>query len=182
MEWFGMALILSKMKKAPRRGQAGMSLVELMIAMMVFVVGVTGTMVLMIIAVGTNGRNRQQSNATAIAQMVTEKISSVPASASPNLIITDCTNANNTVSTAAGGPTLLASGAIDFSAAVPANYSMSYTACGTNGRQMAYDVRWNIQTISPYVKLVTVSAKMRGAGTDLKYFSPAVTIRTQVGA
>jgi type II secretory pathway pseudopilin PulG len=158
-----------------------MTLIELMIAMLVFLVGVTGTMGLMIVAIGTNGRNRQQSNSTAIAQMVAEKISSVPASASPNLTITDCTNANNTVSTAAGGPTLLASGAIDFSAAAPAGYSMSYAACGTNGRQISYDVRWNIQTISPYVKLVTVSAKMRGAGTDLKYFSPAVTIRTQVG-
>lgn len=156
-------------------------MLELMIAAAVFLIGMTGSVVLVVLAIGSNGRNRQQSNSTAIAQMVTEKISSIPASTSPNLTITDCTNTGNVVSTAAGGPTLLSSGDIDYSANAPVGYSMIYTACGTNGRQVTYDVRWSIQTISSYVKLVTVSARMTNAGTDLKFFSPVVTIRTEAG-
>ena len=173
-----MALMLSPGKKAKRQRQAGMTLIELMIAMLVFLVGVTGTMVLMMVALGTNGRNRQQSNSTAIAQMVAEKISS--ASATPVLTIPDCAANNLNINTGAGGPGVLASGDIDYSAAAPAGYSMLYTTCGTNGRQVVYDVRWNVQTIPPYVKQLTVSARMSGAGNDLRYFSPVVTIRTQV--
>jgi len=158
-----------------------MTMLELMIAVGVFLVGITGTLVLVILAIGSNGRNRQQSNSTAIVQMVAEKISSIPASTSPNLTITDCANNANVVSTAAGGPSLLSSGDINYGATAPAGYSMIYTTCGSSGRQMTYDVRWNIQTISSYVKLVTVSGRMTNAGTDLKFFSPVVTIRTQAG-
>jgi hypothetical protein len=58
---------------------------------------------------------------------------------------------------------------------------MSYTACGTSNRQSVYDVRWNIQTPSNYVKLVTVSAKMQGSGTNPILFSLPVTIRSMAG-
>jgi hypothetical protein len=44
-----------------------------------------------------------------------------------------------------------------------------------------YDVRWNIQTPSNYVKLVTVSAKMQGSGTNPILFSLPVTIRSMAG-
>jgi len=51
----------------------------------------------------------------------------------------------------------LASGDVNFSAAAPAGYSMNYTACGpVGGAQSVYDVRWNIQTPSTFVKLITV--------------------------
>jgi hypothetical protein len=58
---------------------------------------------------------------------------------------------------------------------------MLYTACGTNGRQSTYDVRWNIKTPSPYVELIVVSAKLQGSGTNLALFSPAVSIRSMIG-
>jgi hypothetical protein len=58
---------------------------------------------------------------------------------------------------------------------------MLYTTCGTAGRQSTYDVRWNIQTPSTYVKLVTVSARLKGSGTNQILFSLPVTIRSMVG-
>ena len=170
--------------------QSGMSLIELMVASLVLTVGVLGCAVLIPIAIGTNSRNRQQSNSTVIAQMATEKISSASASGSSTLTIADCTGTPNTInvtgSTAGTGATVLSSGSIDFlqaqgSSGAPAGYYMSYTGCGTSNRQSVYDVRWNIQTPSNYVKLVTVSAKMQGSGTNPILFSLPVTIRSMVG-
>ncbi len=167
--------------------QSGTSLIELMIASLVLIVGVLGVATLIPIAIGANSRNRQQSNSTVIAQMVMEKILSVPAGTSPVLVISDCLPVANNVNTvgtpgAGSGATLLSSGDVNFSAAAPAGYSMLYTACGPAGGQSVYDVRWNIQApTNSFVKLITVSAKLRGGGTDLKYFSLPVTIRSIAG-
>jgi hypothetical protein len=64
---------------------------------------------------------------------------------------------------------------VDYSQTAVAGYSMNYTTCGSNGQQMVYDVRWNIQTPTGNVKLLTVSAKLKRAGT-----LPA-TIRSMIG-
>jgi len=42
---------------------------------------------------------------------------------------------------------------------VPANYKMQFVACGNGGRQMTYEVRWNIQTVTANTRLITVSAR-----------------------
>lgn len=173
-----------------RQSEAGMSLAEMMVALFVLIVGVMGGVILVILSIGGNGRNRQASNSTVVAQMVTEKIMSVPANTSPTITITDCAGTNNSISTAGitagAGASLLSNGTVDFSqtlgsAGAPTGYYMAFTDCGTNQRQATYDVRWNIQTISQYVKLITVSAKLRKAGGDLKVFSPPVTIRSMAG-
>jgi Tfp pilus assembly protein PilV len=170
--------------------QRGMSLIELMIACLVLMVGVLGCAVLIPLAIGTNSRNRQQSNSTVIAQMTMEKISSASAGGSATLTITDCAGTASTInitgSTTGTGATVLSTGSINFSPAqgssgAPAGYYMSYTSCGTAGRQSIYDVRWNIQTPSSYVKLVTVSTKLKGSGTNPVLFSLPVTIRSMVG-
>jgi len=180
-----MALML---KRTPS-SQRGTSLIELMMAMFVLAVGVLASAFLIPYSLGGNGRNKQQSHSTVIAQMVMEKITSAPASGGA-LTITDCSgaasNVNITGSAGGIGSTLLASGTVDFSQALgsagaPVGYYMQYTTCGTAGRQAMYDVRWNIQTPSSYVRLVTVSAKLSGTGNDLKYFSLPVTIRSLVG-
>lgn len=159
-----------------------MTLIELMIAMVVLLVGVVGTMSLAAISIGGNGRNRQQSNATVLAQMVSEKISSVKANtASPNITITDCLGNSTTVYTVAGGAPLNSSGDVDFSQSAVTGYQMLYTDCGTRGRQITYDVRWNITQPTPYVKLLVVSAKMQYAGTALRFFSLPVSVRGLVG-
>lgn len=160
--------------------ERGMTLIELMISMIVLLVGVVGCMSLVAISLGSDGRNRQQSNATSVSQMLTEKISSVRASLSPTLVVTDCVGNNFNVNTAAGGAPLL-NGTVDFSQATVAGYFMTYTDCGTNGKQMTYDIRWNIVQTTPYVKFLVVSAKMQNAGTDVKIFSLPVTVRTLVG-
>jgi prepilin-type N-terminal cleavage/methylation domain-containing protein len=177
-------------RKAPSASQRGMSLIELMIASFVLTVGVLGCAAVIPLAIGTNFKNRQQSNSTVIAQMTMEKISSASAGGSAALIITDCLGAANTIniigSTAGTGAALLSTGSADFSrlqgsSGAPAGYYMSYTSCGTSGRQSIYDVRWNVQTPSSYVSLVTVSAKMKSSGTNPNLLSLPVTIRTIVG-
>ena len=184
---YNMAL---RMKMAKSRQQCGMSLIELLIAIAVLTIGVAGCAVVIPIAIGRNFANRQQSNSTAIAQMVLEKLMSVQASASPTLTITDCASNANTVSTtgSAGGSgsTVMSSGEIDFSVAqgsggAPAGYYMDYTTCGTNGRQSTYDVRWNIKAPSTFAEVITVSAKLKKTTNDAKMFSRPVTIRSISG-
>jgi Tfp pilus assembly protein PilV len=176
-----MGIILRKPKTVARR-QKGMSLIELMVATFVLLVGIVGSVSLVALSMGSNGRSRQQSNSTAIAQMVAEKISSVKASTSPDLTITDCTGTNFTVSTTApGGGSLTSAGDIDYTQAAVTNYRMLYTDCGTGGMQVTYDVRWNISQPSAYAKLLTVSAKKQNAPNDPKYFSLPVSVRTLIG-
>jgi prepilin-type N-terminal cleavage/methylation domain-containing protein len=175
-----------KMKKAQSSPQRGMSLIELMIAILVLTVGVGGCAVVIPIAIGRNYANRQQGNSTVMAQMVLEKIMSVPAATTTTLTITDCAgnahNVNTAGSAGAGsGSSLLASGAVDFSQSQVADYSMNYTTCGTNGRQASYDVRWNIQTPSNFVKLITVSAKLKNSTGNAAMFSLPVTITSMIG-
>ncbi len=180
MERFIMELMARKNKKALRK-ERGMTLIELMIAMVVLLVGIVGSMALIAYAIGGNGRSRQQSNATVIAQMISEKISSQKAVLNNNLTVYDCTGTASAVYTAAGGGALNSSGDVDMTAAAVAGYQMYYTDCGTSGRQMIYDVRWNITQPTTYTKLVIVTAKMKGAGTDIKVFSLPVSVRTLIG-
>jgi prepilin-type N-terminal cleavage/methylation domain-containing protein len=180
MERHIMALILRSNKKAGRK-ERGMTLIELMIAMVVLLVGIVGSMALIAYAIGGNGRSRQQSNATVIAQMLSEKISSQKAILSSNLTVLDCVGNSSTVYTAAGGGALTSSGDVDMTATPVTGYQMYYTDCGTSGRQMIYDVRWNITQPTTYTKLVIVTAKMKGAGTDVKIFSLPVSVRALVG-
>jgi prepilin-type N-terminal cleavage/methylation domain-containing protein len=174
-----------KLKATRSRQQRGMSLIELMIAIAVLTIGVAGCAVVIPIAIGRNFANRQQGNSTVIAQMVTEKLLSVPANTVPVLTITDCAGNDNLVTTtgSAGGSgaAVLASGDIDFTQAPPAGYFMNYTTCGSNGLQMVYDVRWNIKNASAYVKLIIVSARLKSATSNAQMYSVPVTIRSMAG-
>jgi Tfp pilus assembly protein PilV len=186
-------MLTKRKSRNARRYETGMSLAELMVAMFVLTTGVLGGVILVVLSIGGNGRNRQASNATVVSQMVMEKIMSVPANTSPTITITDCAgtanniNTTGTASAAGAGSQLLADGsAVDFtqvlgSAGAPAGYYMAFTDCGTSTRQATYDIRWNIRTISAYVKLITISAKLRGAGSDARVFSVPVTIRSMAG-
>jgi hypothetical protein len=85
------------------------------------------------------------------------------------------------VQTAAGGGALTSAGDVDMTQAAVTGYQMYYTDCGTSNRQMIYDVRWTITQPSTYTKMVIVTAKMKGAGTDVKTFSLPVSVRSLVG-
>jgi Tfp pilus assembly protein PilV len=119
-----------------RPRQRGITLIETLISMLVLSVGIVGSMCVVTVAIGNNGRSRQQSNSTAMSQMVTERIAGQKAASSASVTITDCTGTTFTISTAAGGPSLTSSGDIDFTATVPSGYQMLYTDCGTSGRQV----------------------------------------------
>jgi type IV pilus assembly protein PilV len=173
--------LIPRKNKRAFRNQGGMSLIELMIAMVVLLVGIIGSMSLIAYAISGNGRSRQQSNSTVISQMVAEKISSQKASLSNNLTITDCAGTSTTVYTAAGGAPLTSAGDADYTQGAVTGYQMYYTDCGTNGRLMIYDVRWNITQPTAYVKLITVSTKMKNAGSNARVYALPVTIRTLVG-
>jgi Tfp pilus assembly protein PilV len=183
-----MELISRKPYSRTADQQDGLTIVELMIAMFVLAVGILASMSLVIMAINGDFRSKQQSNSTALAQMVTEKIMSIPAYTNPTLTLTDCTPTDHSVSTTGSttgaGAALTTSGDVDYTQAKVANYNMAYTDCGTAGRQMVYDVRWNIKTINTYTKLLTVSARLNNVsagGTSGSKFGPVVTINTIVG-
>ncbi|MGH9557557.1 MAG: type IV pilus modification PilV family protein, partial [Terriglobales bacterium] len=154
--------------------EAGFSLIELMIAMIVLVVGMMAIMVMISTAIASNNRNKLDTTATALSQMVAETVASQSIVIGTPITVRDCNP------TAAAGPqvwtiatlgavapgagaNLNADGNIDFTqtyAAVPANYKMRFVTCGSGGRQATYDVRWNVRTISAFSKMVTVSARL----------------------
>lgn len=189
-----MELIRRKKSSRVADNQGGLTIIELMIAMFVLAIGILGSMSLVIMAINGNFRSKQQSNSTALAQMITEKIMSIPAWNNATLTLTDCTGTSFNVSTTGSstpgsGATLTTSGDVDYTQAKVTNYNMAYTDCGTANRQMTYDVRWNITTLAaslndPYVKLLTVSARLntvKNGATSGSVFGPVVTIRTIVG-
>jgi Tfp pilus assembly protein PilV len=183
MEWSIMEL-MTRRNNSHAAKEEGLTIIELMIAMFVLAVGILGSMSLVIMAINGDFRSKQQSNSTALAQMVTEKIMSIPAYSSPTLILTDCAGTNFNVATAAGGGAVNSSGDMDYTQAKVTNYNMAYTDCGTANRQMTYDVRWKITTISTYAKLLIVSARLNtvtNGATSGSVFGPVVTIKTIVG-
>ena len=119
-----------------------------------------------------------------------------PASAGLTFSLTDCNPAGAaswTIATAgaaspgAGANVTASTGNIDFTQAyssVTANYAMKYVTCGVSGAQATYDVRWNVQTLTSFTKLITVSARQIGVsttGNNLPFFSPPITLRTIAG-
>jgi prepilin-type N-terminal cleavage/methylation domain-containing protein len=185
MEWNLMELSLREKCKSSASEQDGVTLIEMMIAMVVLAVGILGAMSLVITAISGDGRSKQQSNSTALTQMVTERIMAVAASNNATVTIADCTgtiyNVSTTGSSSGTGASLTSSGDVDFTQATVANYYMPYTDCATLYRQATYDVRWNIKTLSSYAKLLTVSARLRSVGSNARVYAPQVTIRTVVG-
>jgi Tfp pilus assembly protein PilV len=175
---------------AIRNSKAGFTIVEMMIASLVLVSGLTACMMLIITAMANDGRSKNDSTATLLSQLTMEMISAVPANSTNTMTVVDCnptgTSASHTISTTgsgtgAGAP--LSSGAIDFSQATVAGYAMTYYGCqaSTGDRQMLYDVRWNIKTISTNAKLVVVAAKPIGTPMHANFLAVPVTLKMIVG-
>src|SRR5690349_19185127 len=127
-----------------RRGEKGFGLIELLIAMIVLVVGMMGGMIIVLVAINSNTRSKNDTTGTAPAQSVIEKILSVPTGTNATML--DCVQSSSgaspyTMNTAVGGAPLVTSvgtlptyvGAIDFSQAQVAGYSMLYEVCGSGG-------------------------------------------------
>ena len=188
--------------------QAGLSMIELLIAMMVLAIGMMGSMVLVRTAIVNINRNKLDTTSTALAQMVLEQIESRPSTTNNVFTITDCTGVVSNVNPAPGaspngaGARIIQSspppgqniGDIDFTqdfTAVPVGYAMQYVTCGpaagtpgaAAGPQVTYEIRWNVTTMTGFTKLVTVSARKRIATSTsaLPFFSVPYTLRGVAG-
>ncbi|HYH00350.1 MAG TPA: hypothetical protein VD837_14550 [Terriglobales bacterium] len=161
--------------------QAGMTMIELLIAAVVMVVGLLAIMGIFALAIGNNGRSKVDTSATMLSQAVIEQISAVLARGGPSMV-KDCKGTTWNIETAVGGAQLKGA-TIDFSqSAPPANYHMDFVVCSDADAaiQTVYDVRWHISTVSN-TYLVTVSAKPKNMGVARFAFALPVTMRSYVG-
>jgi prepilin-type N-terminal cleavage/methylation domain-containing protein len=188
-----------------RRGQAGMTLVELMIAMVVLAIGLGALSTLFAIAALSNNKNSRNATATLLAQLVLEQVSSQSPNSTATILLTDCAGNQWAVATAGGAAPVGAGAQLDTTVtdytygginpnqgyttippatnAVP-GYAMQYVDCGAGGTQSTYDVRWNVINIDPFTRLITVSARQIGPANQLggiAYAMP-VTLRGIGGA
>lgn len=161
----------TRMTPSLRRGQAGISLIELMIAGVILVVGLLALMTLVITAIGTNNRNKHDTTATLVAQLVLQQMNTQPANSTGTVSVTDCGGTAHTIAVAPGGSVTSA----------VTNYSMHYVVC-TGNATATYDVRWSVQQLTTNTALVTVEVKQRDATSDLRQFALPVRIRTILGA
>jgi prepilin-type N-terminal cleavage/methylation domain-containing protein len=162
----------------PRQSQAGMTLVELMIALFILAVGMGALTNLLVVAMAADNRNSKDTSATLLAQMVVEQISAQHPNSTAAISVTDCAGNAWTIATAGGaspggtGATLVTSstaagyGGIDQTQAysnITAGYAMKYVDCGgvgNTGNPTTYDVRWNVMTVDTnYTRMVTASAR-----------------------
>jgi prepilin-type N-terminal cleavage/methylation domain-containing protein len=155
---------------AVRNQDAGFTMIEMLIASVILVVGLLA--------------------ATVLAQMTIETIAAVSANATTSMTIVDCnpttSSASHSISTtgsSSGSGAPLSSGSIDFTQATVSGYAMTYYGCqsSTSDRQMTYDVRWNIKTLTTNTKLVTVSARPVVSVTGGKFLSVPVNLKMIVG-
>ena len=160
------------------RSQAGMTLVELMIALSILAIGMGALTNLLVVAMATDNKNSKDTSATLLAQMIIEQISAQHPNSNAAISITDCTGTTWSIATTGGaspsgtGATLVTSsttanyGGIDQTQAysnIPSGYAMKWVDCGgvnNTGNPTTYDVRWNVMTIDTnYTRLVTASAR-----------------------
>lgn len=186
---------VSRLEK--QRSGEGFSLLEMMIAVGIMAFAMIGGLAMVVIGIGRNGSMRMDTTSANVAQTVLEDIASVSPNADPVLNITDCAGNNLAITTKGGGAALepdppnlpaLNPGDIDFTAVAVPGYNATYVMCAPGGRQVRYEVRWNIQNVGvdakgrTWGKLVTVAAcQPLAINNGTMYYSPPVTLRTVVG-
>jgi len=182
-------------KSKIRRGEDGMTMIELVIAMVVLAIGLGGTMIMISGSITSNNRNKMDTTATTLSEAVMERIIAAGVSASGTFTMKDC--AGNTITIDPTGDTTGRGAAVDgttgnisfTTAASPTSgYTASYVSCGVNGSQATYDVRWRVVNTqvsgtTVYAKMVTVSARqIAGSSSNslVRFFAPPVTLKTLV--
>ena len=170
------------MRRRVKRGDSGMSLLELMIAMTVLTVGMLGSMVMILTAMESNSRNKTDNLATILDQEVMEKFATLnnyPKAGSATIYDCALTGGSadshlvslgqGTYASGGNGAVLYTSatvpagynvGDIDWSQASPtlatsttAGYAMMYRTCSGD----VYEVRWNIMDANSSIPTGTVS-------------------------
>jgi Tfp pilus assembly protein PilV len=174
-------------KREMRNSEAGITMIETLMAGAVLVIGSLAMLTLIVDAIATNNRNRIDSTQTMLATAILEQINSTLIGSGTSSL-KDCAGSNWIINTAPGGATL--SGAnIDFTqSSPPANYYMNYVVSAPcNGSltnavaQGTYDVRWHVDLVAgsgqTSTYLLTVGARMQNHGDGNKFFSLPVTLR-----
>jgi Tfp pilus assembly protein PilV len=187
------------MRRGNRKSQAGISLIELMIAGAILVICSLGVLSMIIVAIATNTRNRQDSTKSMLAQAVLEQVDSTIIGTSLT-DLKDCMNNTITIdtrvgsSTTYGGANILGSvgSNIDFTqaaASVPTGFQATYivtSPCSTSGTYVAsYDVRWRVDQLSPQTYLVTVASRQAAAAGNSSmqglFFSTPTNLKQMLG-
>ncbi len=184
----------AKRRKRHLRPDAGITMIETLMAAGILVIGSIGMLSLIVSAIATNNRNKMDSTQTMLAESILEQISSTftPNNGPGTSTLVDCAGNSWTIDTAITG--LGSSGAaisgasIDYSETSPPagwymNYVMSTPCSPTGSVQGTYDVRWHLDKIgTTQTYLITVSAKLKGHGEGNAFFSLPVTLRVMYGS
>ena len=183
-----------------RKGQAGFTLVELMVAMVVLAVGLGALSSLFISAALSNNKNSRNATSTMLAQLVLEQISSQSPNSTATIFLQDCVGNTWAIATTGGAAPAGAGAQLDttstdysygginptqaYASVPPATnvvpgYAMQYVDCGLGGSVSNYDIRWNVINIDTYTRLITVSAREVSPANQLggKVYSMPVTVR-----
>ena len=178
-----------------------MSMIELMMAITLLAVGMSAVMALIAGSVATNNRNKLDTTATNLSQMMLERLIAAGVNPTSSFTVTDCASnvlaVDPTGSTSGRGAAIVTSGLdagnIDFSSnpSPSSGYSINYVACGSAGTRATYNIRWNVTILqgttdaNAVTKQIRVATRQIAAATDgpnrLKFFAPPATLRTVIG-
>jgi Tfp pilus assembly protein PilV len=191
-----------------KRGERGISLIELLIAMTVLTVGMLGSMIIILLGMQSNTRNKTDTAAVVLDQEILEMFATLnnyPKTGAVTMF--DCgltagaanqhnaalvegaapAGAGATIYTAATAPLPSQVGEIDWTQPTPAlatsaatGYAMRYQTCSGD----IYEVRWNVMQVNPNSRdsLLTVSSRQLAAqGSSLAMlFAIPTTLRTLI--
>jgi type II secretory pathway pseudopilin PulG len=177
-------------EKKKRDRQAGITMIELMMAGAILVITSLGMIGLLIGSIATNNRNKMDSTQSMLSTSILEAINSTFIGSGTSTL-TDCAGTSWTIDTTvpvAGYAGANLSGAmIDFSqTSPPAGYYMNYvlnSPCSTTGAlQGIYDVRWHLDRITgTNTFLLTVSSRFKNHVGGDRFFALPVTLRVMSG-
>jgi hypothetical protein len=178
------------MRHKTENPQAGMSMIEVMVATLILMVSSLGVIGLVWTAILMNNRNKVDSTQTMLAESIFEQVNSTIIG-SGSSALTDCDGTTWTINTVKGGAAVNGAG-IDFTeTSPPTDYAMTYVLrapCEPDGELVAsYDVRWNVKIVgedegmSTNTFLVTVGSRKTGSGTNALVDSPPIAMRVMVG-
>jgi prepilin-type N-terminal cleavage/methylation domain-containing protein len=153
--------------------EAGMTLVELMIAITVLAIGMLGTMGMIVMGMQTDSRSKTDTTATVLDQEIIEGFSTLKQYPQPTFVtIYDCAlsagggnthqanlgqgalpaGSGATLYTAGNAPSAAQVGDVDWTQPVPTlatsatqGYAMEYQTCSGD----IYEVRWNVMDLTP---------------------------------
>lgn len=176
-----------------RKSQAGLSMIEVMLASFLLAVSSLSMVGLIVGSIATNNRNKIDSTQTMLAESVIEQIHSTIIGTLTSSL-TDCAGHTHTIQTDPdlGNSSLAADGvSIDFDEDPVDGFQMDYvinTPCTATGAPVGtYDVRWHVEVVGEAAAtptntyLLTVGAKMKNRGQGNLLFSAPVTLRVMSG-